>query len=70
MKITKYFLLIRDSFPCLNKDGKPYYHWVEENSGPLKQLRKEESIRRNEGRKTKIIREETNISVVKRGELK
>jgi hypothetical protein len=62
MKTTKYILLVRR--PRLSAN------WLEDRVGSLKYLRNAQRELEYCGEKTKIIREETTISVVKSGDLR
>jgi len=73
MTKTKYILLLRDIDPVPRKDGKlsKVYNWAELRVEPLEKLRAIQSwLKENGSRHTKIIREETTISVVKKVDLK
>jgi len=76
VKTTKYILLLRDLLPIPRRDGKPskVYNWQEIEVGQsrsLKKLRETQAwLKANKSSNTKIIREETTISVVKKGDLK
>ena len=73
MTKTTYTLLIRDNYPIVRYDGtrSKNYNWIESDThGSLKRIRKAEDWFKKHGEKTKIIREELKISVVKKGDLK
>jgi len=72
MKTTKYILLVRSKHPIPRLDGKKSYkyNWYVEEEGSLGCLRKVQNGLEFLSEKTKIIREETTISVVKSGDLK
>ena len=73
MTKTTYTLLLRDHYPMVRRDEKKtnQFNWREsETSGSLKRIRKAEKWLKEYGEKTKIIREQTTISLVKKGDLK
>lgn len=67
MKTTKYILLTRSSLPRPRLDGKKShcYDWYEDRTDSLRRLRKAQADLEAIGEKTKILREVTEISVVK-----
>lgn len=67
VKAVKYYLLLRDPFPMMGKDGKrsSSYNWEAWAEGSLNYVRKHQ--KQVEG-KTKIIREETITETVKEGD--
>lgn len=72
MTKTTYTLLIRDNYPKVRRDWKlsKEYEWIESDThSSLKKLRKAEEWFKKHGEKTKIIRERTEISVVRRWDL-
>jgi hypothetical protein len=73
MTKTTYTLLLRENYPKVRRDGKlsKEYDWTESDThGSLKRIRKAEEWFKKCGKKTKIIREKLNISLVKKGDLK